>query len=79
MAEAAAQMEERAGMDDRQDLPEFCDFLCPHAGFPEPDATGACRTVAAVVCKVIDELVPKNAPCLVRRRRDRRKTAERKG
>ena len=53
---------------ERPELPEFCDFLCPHASFPAPEATGACRTVAAVHCALLGELVPKHAPCAARRR-----------
>ena len=48
--------------------PEFCDFDCPHADFPPADTAGLCRTMSAVWCKKLKELVNKNAPCEWRRR-----------
>lgn len=50
--------------------PEFCDFDCPHADFPPADTAGICRTMSAVWCKKLRELVNKNTPCKWRRRRE---------
>jgi hypothetical protein len=41
----------------------WCDYNCPDAAFPEKALEGACRTVAAVWCKRLRRLVPKNSPC----------------
>lgn len=63
--------------------PEFCDFDCPHADFPPADTAGICRTMSAVWCRQLRELVNKNAPCeWVRRKKDkpqRRKGTQKKG
>jgi hypothetical protein len=50
-------------------IPEYCDFECPHASFPPADSAGVCRTMAAVFCGKLQELVHKNVPCTWRRRR----------
>jgi len=42
---------------------KWCDYSCPDAAFPEEALEGACRTVAAVWCKRLKRLVPKNSPC----------------
>jgi len=42
---------------------KWCDYSCEHAAFPEEALEGACRTVAAVWCKALKKLVPKNSPC----------------
>lgn len=47
-------------------LPAFCDYGCPHAGFPPPDAVGACRREQAVFCGILGNLTPKNGTCRVR-------------
>jgi len=47
----------------------FCDFRCKHAAFPKEegiDGTGSCQTFSAVWCELLQEYVPKNAPCPVR-------------
>ncbi len=44
-------------------IPEHCDFDCPHADFPPADTAGICRTMSAVWCKKLKELVNKNMPC----------------
>ncbi len=44
-------------------VPEFCDFECPHAGFPPAETAGICRTMAAVWCRKLKEIVNKNALC----------------
>ncbi len=49
-------------------VPKFCDFGCPYADFPPPETAGICRTMAAVQCGKLGELVNKNAPCEWRRR-----------
>jgi len=43
--------------------PDFCGFQCPHSAFPPADTAGLCRTMAAVYCKKLRRLVPKNGPC----------------
>jgi hypothetical protein len=48
-------------------VPEFCGFACPHSDFPPPDSAGLCRTMAAVHCKKLKQLVDKNTPCRWRR------------
>ena len=63
----------------RAAIPEFCDFECPHADFPPAETAGICRTMSAVWCGKLKELVRKNAPCEWRRRtaspKDEGKTA----
>ena len=51
-----------------QPIPEFCDFDCPHADFPPPETAGICRTMSAVWCAKLKELVNKNAACAWRGR-----------
>jgi hypothetical protein len=48
--------------------PEFCGFDCPAADFPPADTAGLCRTMSAVWCRKLKELVNKNTPCEWRRR-----------
>ena len=43
--------------------PEYCTFQCPHGDFPPADSAGLCRTMAAVYCKKLKKLIPKNTPC----------------
>lgn len=47
-----------------QTLPQFCDFNCPHAEFPLPDAVGACRKEQAVHCVLFKKYNNKNARCI---------------
>lgn len=47
-------------------IPEFCGFNCPYADFPPADSAGLCRTMAAVECKKLGQLVDKNTPCQYR-------------
>jgi hypothetical protein len=49
--------------------PEFCDFDCAFADFPPAETAGICRTMSAVWCSKLKELVNKNAPCEWRRRK----------
>ena len=51
-----------------EQIPEHCDFACPHADFPPPETAGICRTMSAVWCKRLKALVNKNMPCQWRRR-----------
>ncbi len=51
-------------------ISEFCDFACPHAGFPPAETAGLCRTMSAVWCKKLKALVNKNTPCEWRRSRE---------
>ena len=48
--------------------PEFCDYDCAAADFPPADTAGLCRTMSAVWCGKLKELVNKNTPCEWRRR-----------
>ena len=45
------------------EIPRFCEFACPFAEFPPPETAGICRTMSAVWCGKLRELVNKNAPC----------------
>ncbi len=54
------------------DIPEFCDFSCPHADFPPADSAGICRTMAAVQCNKLGKLVNKNTLCQYRQTRTSR-------
>lgn len=45
------------------EIPQFCDYYCPFADFPPAETAGICRTMAAVQCRKLGELVNKNAPC----------------
>ncbi len=58
-------------MDDS--IPAICDFHCPFADFPPAETAGICRTMSAVYCKKLSELVNKNAPCEWRLREARPK------
>lgn len=49
-------------------LPPLCGFDCPEADFPPADSAGICRTMAAVYCRRLQQLVDKNRPCRVRQR-----------
>lgn len=51
----------------------WCDYSCEHAAFPEsPELLGACRTMAAVYCSLLDRTVPKHTTCWARKeQRDR--------
>lgn len=49
-------------------IPEICDYDCPRAAFPPAETAGICRTMAAVWCQQLKELVNKNRPCEWRRR-----------
>jgi len=51
-----------------QKVPDFCDFDCPHAGFPPAETAGICRTMSAVWCKRLKRLASKNTRCEWRRR-----------
>ena len=55
----------------RESLPEYSGFLCPHSDFPPADTGGACRTMAAVYCRKLKRLVDKNRPCHWQARRKR--------
>ncbi|MDX2200176.1 MAG: hypothetical protein SF069_14540 [Phycisphaerae bacterium] len=50
------------------DIPRLCDFSCPFAAFPPAETAGICRTMSAVQCGKLLELVNKNAPCEWRKR-----------
>ena len=62
-------------------IPEYCDFDCPHADFPPAETAGICRTMAAVWCRQLAELVNKNTLCAWRKRgaahRGKRRRAKR--
>ncbi len=42
---------------------KWCDYNCKDAAFPAEALEGACRTVAAVWCKKLKKLIPKNSSC----------------
>ena len=45
-------------------MQDFCDFLCPYAMFPKDNSfEGACRRERVIYCKLLNQLVLKNAPC----------------
>ncbi|MBL8878763.1 MAG: hypothetical protein JNG88_06540 [Phycisphaerales bacterium] len=44
-------------------IPDNCDFRCPHSDFPPAETAGICRTMSAVHCRLLNELVNKNMPC----------------
>lgn len=48
--------------------PDICDYDCSYADFPPAETAGICRTMSAVWCRKLKELVHKNAPCTWRRR-----------
>ena len=56
----------------------WCDLTCPDAEFPRDEAVdgaGSCRTFAAIYCRKLGRLTPKNAPCQAEepaRKEDRR-------
>ena len=52
----------------KREPPDICDFSCPHAAFPPAETAGICRTMSAVWCRKLKELVNKNTPCEWRRR-----------
>lgn len=52
-------------------IPRYCDFACPFAEFPPADTAGICRTMSAVQCGKLDELVNKNALCEWRKRTEK--------
>jgi hypothetical protein len=58
--------------------PEFCDFDCPHADFPPANTAGICRTMSAVWCRKLKELVNKNTPCEWHRRQQTKPAARRR-
>jgi len=53
-------------------IPEICDFDCPFADFAPADTAGICRTMSAVWCRKLKELVNKNARCAWRQRQQAR-------
>jgi hypothetical protein len=57
-----------------ENIPEYCDFDCPHADFPPADTAGICRTMSAVWCRKLKELTNKNALCEWRKRDDKKKS-----
>ncbi len=57
---------------------KYCDYNCEHAAFPDEALEGACRTVAAVWCKKLGRLVPKNSPCPVAEKTSSKKPQRRR-
>ena len=58
----------------------WCDLSCPEAGFPRQEAVdgaGSCRTFAALYCRKLDRLVPKNAPCALEAEADHNQSGDR--
>lgn len=58
----------RTRKDDLAAAPEICDYSCPFAAFPPAETAGICRTMSAVWCRQLKELVHKNTPCEWKRR-----------
>jgi hypothetical protein len=48
----------------REDLPPFCDYACPNAGFAPAEMSGACRREQAVYCGLFETFNTKNNACL---------------
>ena len=46
---------------------KYCDLNCEHARFPDAlsDGSMSCRTFVGLYCELLQEIVPKNAPCRV--------------
>ncbi len=45
---------------------KFCDLKCEYASFPQEegiDGSKSCRTFVALWCFLLEQYVPKNAPC----------------
>lgn len=61
------------------EIPELCGFDCPHAAFPPAETAGICRTMSAVLCGKLAELVNKNALCEFRRRQADKRTSRTAG
>ncbi len=59
-------------------IPDYCDFHCPHADFAPAYTAGICRTMSAVWCRQLKELVNKNAPCEFKKRGGDEKAARTK-
>ena len=53
-----------------KEIPEYCDYHCPHAEFPPADTAGICRTMSAVWCNKLAALTNKNMPCAWRAAKD---------
>ena len=62
-----------------RDVPDYCDFVCPNADFPPAETAGLCRTMSAVWCTRLKELVNKNSACEWRRRKGAAGQARGKG
>lgn len=60
-------------------IPEICDFDCPYADFPPAETAGICRTMSAVWCGKLGELVNKNMPCEYRARGGGQATGAKRG
>ncbi|MGD8386900.1 MAG: hypothetical protein PVG49_07145 [Desulfobacteraceae bacterium] len=55
---------------------EFCDLTCRYARWPDSqalDGSGSCRTFQALYCEKKGRVVPKNAPCPDKEKRDSKK------
>jgi len=46
---------------------KYCDLNCEYAEFPQQlsDGSLSCRTFIGLYCKKLQQIVPKNGPCLV--------------
>jgi len=52
---------------------EFCDLTCRYARWPDSqalDGSCSCRTFQALYCEKKGRVVPKNAPCPDKEKRD---------
>jgi hypothetical protein len=68
--------EGRRGKPPREELPLYCDYLCPRASFAPADATGACRREQGVYCSILGSFNAKNSRCKVRETPRVRQTAK---
>jgi hypothetical protein len=52
---------------------KFCDMLCKYAEAAEPntDGSGSCRTFIGIYCKKKEQIIFKNLPCEVKKRREK--------
>jgi hypothetical protein len=66
-------MDGRAARVMANEIPEYCDFDCPHADFPPAVTAGVCRTMGAVWCKKLEETVHKHTLCAWRKRQGKEK------
>jgi len=50
----------------KSNLPDYCDYSCPHADFAPKDIVGDCRKEQAVYCTLLKRFNNKNNACLAK-------------